>query len=107
MLAAVLTVVVAVYGSTRPAPPLAPPQSGVVVSYDYLPMSQVCGASRVEAHVRLNNGEVVLAGSSRLDTIHSGMRVTVENRSPVCVATPYAIIRRGPPNSSLQRTPNR
>ncbi|HEX7341533.1 MAG TPA: hypothetical protein VF269_04560 [Rhodanobacteraceae bacterium] len=103
--AAVLIIGVAIYGVTRPPAPAGQPQSAVIVSYRYLPVSRICGSGRLEANVRLNDGEIVRAGAYQHDPVRNGMRVTVERRRSLCLTAPYAILQAGPVDSSLQRRP--
>jgi hypothetical protein len=111
MVPGVLIIALAVYAvihhGSNPERSSSRPQSGIIVSYTYLPISRRCGPNRVEAHVRLNSGEVVIAGSAQPAIVHSGMRVAVEMGNFICVAAPYAILREGPPNNSIQRTQTR
>lgn len=102
-----LAVYAVIHQGSNPQRSSSRPQSGTIVSYTYLPISRRCGPSRVEARVRLNNGEVVIAGSSQPSIVHSGMHVTVEMDNFICVAAPYAILREGPPNNSIQPTQTR
>lgn len=83
---------------------MAKPQPGVVVNYRYLPLSRTCGAGRLYANVKLNNGEVVRAGFYQNGIVHKGTRVTIERRRSICINAPYVILHVDSPNKSLQQT---
>lgn len=104
----ILIVAFAVIATLRSKPGFgrstARPQPGMVVNYRYLPLSRLCGVGRLDAKVRLNNGEIVRAGFYQHGVVHDGTRVTVERRSSICIDAPYTILHVGPPDASPPQT---